>query len=188
MNNAQTDSLQMLSVLLQYPDDGLLSRLDEIASTAVRSHSAEIKSAVQAYINYLKTNAPIHVQERYTAAFDMNPATTMNVTYHAYGDTEKRAAAMARLQHNYEQAGWERITGELPDYLPLMLEFLSICPQPEYTAPVWQCLRGTQSLVERLEKSEPIYAALLQPIVSMAVERCAALDNFDHLHEANEQP
>ena len=187
MNNAQTDSLQMLSVLLQYPDDGLLSRLDEIASTAVRSHSAEIKSAVQAYINYLKTNAPIHVQERYTAAFDMNPATTMNVTYHAYGDTEKRAAAMARLQHNYEQAGWERITGELPDYLPMMLEFLAICPHPEYTVPVWQCLRGgIQPLVERLEKNEPIYAALLQPIADMAVERCPALDNRDHPHEANE--
>ena len=186
MINNQTDSLQALSVLLHYPDDDLLSRLDEIASAADRSHSAEIKSAVQAYINYLKTNAPIHVQERYTAAFDMNPATTMNVTYHAYGDTEKRAAALARLQHNYEQAGWERNTGELPDYLPMMLEFLSICPQPEYTAPVWQCLRGIQPLVERLKKNEPIYAVLLQPIVNMAVERCAAVDRCDHPHEAKE--
>lgn len=186
MNNTQTDSLQVLSVLLHYPDDDLLSRLDEIASSADRSHSAEIKSAIQAYIHFLKAHAPIHVQERYTAVFDMNPATTMNMTYHAYGDNEKRAAALARLQHNYEQAGWERITGELPDYLPMMLEFLSICPQPEYTAPVWQCLRGIQPLVERLKKNEPIYAVLLQPIVNMAVERCAAVDNCDHPHEANE--
>ncbi len=186
MINNQVDSLQVLSVLLHYPDDNLLNRLDEIASIADYSGPVEIKSAIQAYISHLKTHTPIHVQERYTAVFDMNPAMTLNMTYHAYGNNEKRAAALARLQHNYEQAGWERITGELPDYLPLMLEFLSICPHPEYTAPVWQCLRGMQPLVERLGKNEPIYAALLQPIVSMAVQRCAAVDNCEHPHEVNE--
>ena len=118
--------------------------------------------------------------------FDMNPAMTMNMTYHAYGDNEKRAAALAHLQHNYEQAGWQRITGDLPDYLPLMLEFLSICPDPKHTAPVWQCLRGMQPLVERLGKKEPIYAALLQPIVNMAAERCASVGNCDRPNEANE--
>ncbi len=186
MINSKNDSLQVLAVLLSYPDDDLLNRLDEIASTVDRSHSAEINSAIQAYINYLKTHAPIHVQERYTAIFDMNPATTMNMTYHAYGDNEKRAAALAHLQHNYEQAGWDRITGELPDYLPMMLEFLSICPDPKHTAPVWQCLSGMQPLVERLEKSEAIYAALLQPIVNMAAQRRASVGNGDHRQEANE--
>ena len=180
MINNQTNSLRALSVLLQYPDDDLLNRLDEIASIADRSPSAAIKSAIQAYIHYLQTHAPIYVQERYTAVFDMNPATTMNVTYHAYGDNEKRAAALARLQRNYEQAGWERVTAELPDYLPMMLEFLSICPHPEYTALVRRCLQGMQPLVERLEKNEPIYAVLLQPIVRMAAERCAAVENCDH--------
>lgn len=186
MINNPTESLQVLSVLLHYPDEDLLNRLDEIASIADRSHSAEIKSAIHAYIHYLQTHSSIHVQERYTAVFDMNPATTMNMTYHAYGDNENRAAALAHLQHNYGQAGWERITGELPDYLPMMLEFLSICPHPEHTAPVWQCLRGMQSLVERLEKNEPIYAALLQPIVNMAVERCEAVDRCGHPPEVNE--
>ena len=103
MINRQNESLQVLSVLFHYPDDDLLNRLDEIASIANRSPSAEIKSAIQAYIHYLQTHAPIHVQERFTAVFDMNPATTINVTYHAFGDNEKRAAALARLQHNYEQ-------------------------------------------------------------------------------------
>ena len=186
MINRQNESLQVLSVLFHYPDDDLLNRLDEIASIANRSPSAEIKSAIQAYIHYLQTHAPIHVQERFTAVFDMNPATTINVTYHAFGDNEKRAAALARLQHNYEQAGWERVTGELPDYLPMMLEFLSICSHPEYTAPVWQCLRDMQPLVERLEKTESIYAVLLQPIVNMAVAHCAPVDNCDHTIEANE--
>ena len=185
MINNQSQSLRVLSVLLNYPDDDLLNRLDEIASIANHSPSAEIKSAIQAYIHYLQTHAPVQVQERYTAVFDMNPATTMNVTYHAFGDNDKRAAALARLQRNYEQAGWERISGELPDYLPMMLEFLSICPHPEYTAPVWRCLRSMQPLVERLEENEWIYAALLQPIVNMAVEHGTSVGNNDHPIGAN---
>ena len=175
MINSKNDSLQVLSVLLHYPDDDLLDRLDEIASIVAHLSPVEIKSAIQAYINELKTHSLIHVQERYTAVFDMNPALTMNMTYHAYGDNEKRAAALAHLQHNYEKAGWQRITGELPDYLPLMLEFLSICPDPKHSAPVWQCLAGMQPLVDRLEKKESIYAALMQPIVNMAVKYCPSI-------------
>ena len=186
MTDHSTDLLQMLSVLLHYPDDELLYRLDEMASVAEHSHPAEIKSAILTFINELRPHTLIHVQERYTAVFDMSPSTTMNMTYHAYGDNEKRAAALANLQHNYEQAGWERITGELPDYLPMMLEFLSICPHPAYTAPVWQCLQGIQRLVAHLEKNAPVYAALLQPIVNMATEHNALADNGVHPPEANE--
>lgn len=185
MINTPSHLLHVLSVLLHYPDDELFNRLDEIASVVDHLSPEEIKSAIQAYIKELKTHTPIHVQERYTAVFDINPETTMNVTYHVYGDNEKRAVALAHLQNGYEQAGWQRITGELPDYLPLMLEFLSICPDPEHTAPVWQCLRGMKPLVDRLEKREPIYAALLQPIVDLAVERCASVGNCDHPHPAN---
>jgi len=186
MTDSKNDSLQIFSVLLNYPDDDMLNRLDEIAAIADRSPTEEIKSAIRAYLSYLQKHAPLHVQERYTAVFDMNPATTLNMTYHAYGDSEKRAAALAHLQHNYENAGWERITGELPDYLPMMLEFLSICPLQKYTAPVWRCLRGMQPLVQRLEKDEPIYAVLLQPVANMAAERCASDEAGDHSMEANE--
>lgn len=186
MINSKNDSLQVLSMLLNYPDDELLNHLDEIASIADRSPSTEIGSAIQAFVSELNTHRLVHIQERYTAAFDIDPSTTMNMTYHTFGDNEKRAAALAHLQHNYVQAGWQRVTGELPDYLPLMLEFLSICPDPKYTAPIWECLRGMQRLVERLEKKEPIYAALLQPIVSLAIERCGSVDNGDDAQEANE--
>lgn len=185
MTDHPTESLHVLSVLLHYPDEELFNHLDEIASAADQSRPTEVKSAIQSFVNELKTLSLIQVQERYTAVFDIDPATTMNMTYHAHGDNEKRAAALAHLQHNYEQAGWERITGELPDYLPMMLEFLSICPYPAHTEPVWQCLQGMQPLVARLEKKAPVYAALLQPIVTMAVERGASIGNCDHPPQAN---
>lgn len=185
MHDHHTDSLQVLSVLLHYPDEDLLNGLDEIESRVADLPQSETKSAIQAFIRDLKTQPLIGAQERYTAVFDIDPATTMNVTYHAFGDNEKRAAALAYLQHNYEQAGWERITGELPDYLPMMLEFLSVCLQPERTAPVWQCLQGMPPLVARLEKKAPVYAALLQPIARMAADRCTAAGSGGQPHEAN---
>ena len=185
MTQPPTDSLHVLSVLLHYPDEDLFNRLDEIAAAADQSRPADVKSAIQSFIGELETHSLIQVQERYSAVFDIDPATTMNMTYHAFGDNEKRAAALADLQHNYEQAGWERTTGELPDYLPMMLEFLSICPHPEHTEPVWQCLQGVQPLVDRLEKKAPVYAALLQPIVRMAAERGALIYNSGHPSQAD---
>jgi nitrate reductase delta subunit len=185
MIDHHTDPLQVLSVLLHYPDQELLNGLDEIESFVARLPQSETKQAMQAFIGDLKTQPLISVQERYTALFDMDPATTLNITYHAFGDNAKRAAALAYLQHNYVQAGWERLTGELPDYLPLMLEFLSVCPHPALTAPVWQCLQGMPPLVARLEEKAPVYAALLQPIATMANERCPAVDGRDQPPEAH---
>jgi nitrate reductase molybdenum cofactor assembly chaperone NarJ/NarW len=184
MIDQHTDTLQVLSVLLHYPDEDLLNGLEEIESLAANLPLSETTSAIQVFISELKTQSLIGVQKRYTAVFDMDPATTLNITYHAFGDNEKRAAALAYLQHNYEQAGWERVTGELPDYLPLMLEFLAVCAHPGHAAPVWQCLQGMPPLVARLEKEAPVYAALLQPIVTMAIERCAAADGRDHPPDA----
>jgi len=160
--------LRLLSVLLDYPDNGLLKGLDRIAAAAEQIAEPEFRRAVQGFLDYLRTHAPMRLQETYTAAFDLRPATTLNLTYHAYGDNEKRAAALARLQHLYDQAGWERTGRELPDYLPLLLEFLAIHPRPETALPVWQCLHAMQTLVTGLEKSAPAYAMLLRPLARLA--------------------
>jgi nitrate reductase delta subunit len=109
----------------------------------------------------------------------VDPAATMNLTYHIYGDNEERAAALARLQRNYERAGWERATGELPDYLPLMLEFLAVCGHPEHAEVVWEGLQGLGKLTAHLEKEAPVYASLLHPLTQMAADRKRGPSNSD---------
>jgi nitrate reductase assembly molybdenum cofactor insertion protein NarJ len=49
----------------------------------------------------------------------------------------------------------------------MMLEFLSVCPESENTGLIWECLRGLEDVVDRLQKAAPPYAALLQPLIRM---------------------
>ena len=179
--------LRLLSTLLQYPDRDLLSQIEMIETEIDDMPSKEMKKSMDDFLLYLKTHSPIHLQEGYTAAFDMNPTTTLNLTYQLYGDNEKRADVLARLQQRYQDAGYERITGELPDFLPMMLEFLSVCPDTENTELIWECLQGLEDVVDRLQKAAPPYAALLQPLIPMVANRIGLKGNPRHSAEAERQ-
>ncbi|MDZ7663849.1 MAG: nitrate reductase molybdenum cofactor assembly chaperone [Desulfotignum sp.] len=161
---------RILSVLLDYPDKRLLDDLDQITAAARQIPEPEFRRVVSDFLAYLARHDLLDLQENYTAAFDLRPTTTLNLTYHAFGDNEKRAAALSTLQHLYNQAGWERTNTELPDYLPLMLEFLSIHPrlEPDAALNIWQCLGATRTLMKDLEKTAPAYALLLTPLARLA--------------------
>lgn len=169
---------QILSVLLDYPDKRLLNDLDPITAAARQIPEPEFKHAVQNFLTYLQAHDLLRLQENYTAAFDLGPATTLNLTYHAFGDNEKRAAVLAKLQHLYDRTGWERTSGDLPDYLPLLLEFLCLHPRPEpaMATQIWQCLHATTHLVAGLEKKVPAYAELLRPLACLAAAAATGPD------------
>jgi len=170
MINERTLALRVLALLLHYPDGDLYNSLEEIASAAEHVWPKEMQSAIKGFVEYLKHQALIQSQESYTAAFDVDPAATMNMTYHIHGDNEERAAALAKLQRSYELAGWERVTGELPDYLPMMLEFLAVCGHPKLVEVVWECLQGLGKLTAHLEDKAPVYVSLLHPLAQMAAD------------------
>ena len=187
MKNDPIHPLRLLSVLLLYPDHDLLGQIEMIETEVDDMPSKEMKKRMDDFLLYLKTHSPIRLQEGYTAAFDMNPTTTLNLTYQLYGDNEKRADVLARLQQRYQDAGYERITGELPDYLPMMLEFLSVCPDTENTELIWECLQGLDDVVDRLQKAAPPYAALLQPLIPMVANRIGAKGSPRHPAESDRQ-
>jgi nitrate reductase delta subunit len=164
------NTCRILSVLLDYPDKRLLNDTDRITAAARQIPEPEFQRAVSDFMAYLARHDLLTLQENYTAAFDLLPATTLNLTYHAFGDNEKRAAALSTLQHLYDQAGWERTNFELPDYLPLVLEFLSIHPrlEPDDARAIWQCLSAAGTLIKDLEKTAPAYAMLLAPMARLA--------------------
>ena len=166
MNDA-TLYFKLLSILLQYPDAGFVKALPELESAAAQLPPGRRKAGIDGFLAAVRTQSAFQLQERYTAAFDLSPATTLNITYHIWGDGEKRAAALMRLQQQYANAGYDKTTTELPDYLPLMLEFLAVFPDARQSGHFRNCFAKLDMVVDRLQEIAPPYASLLQPLAGM---------------------
>jgi len=152
----------IVAVLLQYPDRTLLQMVPDLASYIGRMPTGKAKQAIAEFLGYLKSESMLRLQENYTAAFDMNPSTTLNMTFHLIGDGETRAAVMVLLQQSYRIAGFDGPADDLSDFLPAMLEFLAICPPGTPVDLFWQCFASLEGLVQRLRPSAPAYANLLE--------------------------
>jgi len=165
MIKEQDKYLKLVSILLQYPDDTLFAGLPELEKFVRELSPGEQKKSLEEFLCYLKTQETRCLQELYTAAFDMNPSTTLNITYHLWGDSEKRAGALTGLRQIYQDAGYECTTGELPDYLPMMLEFLAVCPEARGIDLIRECLKPLKEVARRLRETALSYSKLLQSLI-----------------------
>ena len=168
-----TDRVQckLLAFLLEYPAPSWkadFGDLHEIVETIVDRQRREL---LQVFLSYAETTPPLDLQETYTSAFDLDPATSLNLTYHLLGDSEDRGKALARLLWVYHQAGYDATLGELPDYLPMILEFLALCPEPEEATLLWSCLGTVSALAERLDENKHPYAGLVR-LVDNIIQPC----------------
>jgi nitrate reductase delta subunit len=154
---------KIVSELMQYPDERFMERLAEVEAASAELPEA-LREKIEAFLSGIGSMSLLRLQETYTAAFYMDSKTTLNMTYHPWGNSEKRAGALAQLERLYRGAGYERVGGELPDFLPLMLEFLSIRPDTIGTDLFRQCLSGAGTLQSRLRIHAPVYAGLLESL------------------------
>lgn len=164
MTTGYAVACKILSILLHYPDRELWTRLAEIEAEIQRLPESCIRRELSSALAVMRQCSLMALQQTYTAVFDMKPETTLNMTYHRYGDSEKRAAALVRLRQSYAQAGYACTTAELPDYLPLMLEFLSEDPDTSAAAVVWESLCDVERLSENLQADAPVYAGLMKAL------------------------
>jgi nitrate reductase delta subunit len=169
---------KILSLLLQYPDGAYLQALPQLAAAAGRLAPGPERAGIEAFLADITAHDAIQLQERHTAAFDLNPATTMNLSYHRWGDGEKRAAAMTRLKRSYRDTGYECAAAELPDFLPLMLEFMASVPEAMLSEIIRQCLEELEPMLERLGPIAPSYVELLRPLATRYRRQAAAERRF----------
>lgn len=152
--------IKLISHLLHYPDESLLGWLPEFREVLNDIDSVSVRNTFEQIVSYFEQTPLIQLQERYTETFDLTPSNCMNLTYHRWGNTEKRGTALAHLEETYLKAGFERISNELPDFLPLMLEFIS--ERPDVANLEILPLYGTvvETLTERLGQAGKPYALL----------------------------
>ena len=120
--------LKMISRFLQYPDEELIPSLEGMRGTLEDLPASGAKSACLTFLARHNHTPLLQLQEAFTETFDLNPSTCLNLTYHRWGDGKDRSGALIRLKRIYEEAGLEMATAELPDYLPLVLEFMAEIP------------------------------------------------------------
>lgn len=166
----EPEALRLLSILLCYPTDDWLNALPEFERTAARLFDDNFRETIGRFLRHLALQPLSDLQTAYTASFDLDPSATLNLSWHRYGDSEKRAAMLSQLQQLYHQSGWDRVTSDLPDYLPLLLEFLSVCPDPDKAVTVWECLQSVEALAQNLAATAPAYADLLHPLIRIAAD------------------
>jgi nitrate reductase molybdenum cofactor assembly chaperone NarJ/NarW len=122
-------AMKVASLLLQYPDELLRNMIEEIRDRVEGAAGDDFRNACRDLMNFLKANPLVRLQEAYTRAFDLSADTSLHLTYHKWGEGEERAEGLLRLKQAYREAGYEVLSGELPDFLPLVLEFFSIAPE-----------------------------------------------------------
>ncbi len=157
--------LRVLSILLQYPDQDLIRNLNELREAVEEIAQPEPREECANFLSYLEKIPLIRIQEEYSATFDLNPETCLNISYHKWGDARERGSALVDFRQLYDTAGYECATGELPDYLPLVLEFLSINGETSRLSFLGQYCDQVESLGSRLQENASHYAGLFAIVV-----------------------
>ena len=119
---------KLLSVLFRYPDAALVEAREELLREIASLPKSRAKRSLVEFHGYLEGSSPVKLAQTYVETFDLRRRTSLYLTYYLHGDTRKRGMALLRLRRLYKSAGLEPATGELPDYLPLMLEFAALAP------------------------------------------------------------
>ena len=119
---------KLLSVLLRYPDARIAEAREELAEAVGALPRMPARSPLGRFSSYLLQTPAAELAQRYVETFDLKRRTSLYLTYYVHGDTRKRGIALLRLKRVYAAAGLELAGDELPDYLPLMLEFAALAP------------------------------------------------------------
>jgi nitrate reductase delta subunit len=160
---------KLLSVLLEYPDQELIDHLSELRELVPQLDADNTeRDAMQSFINHLQSMSLTELQADYVKTFDMVPEHSLHLTHHLFGDDKNRGPALIDLGELYKDYGVEVVTNELPDYLPLILEFTAQLDDSEATVFLSDAKKVLGVLTENLTKVESPYAALLSIIENRA--------------------
>ncbi|NHV28754.1 nitrate reductase molybdenum cofactor assembly chaperone [Burkholderia sp. D-99] len=133
MSTAPDPTYAALAALLDYPDDTLVAALDSIEAHLREPARAPktVRAGLDRFFAYVRERDLLTLQENYVALFDRGRATSLYLFEHVHGESRDRGQAMVDLLQMYERHGLFLKQGELPDYLPVFLEYLSRLPAPD---------------------------------------------------------
>lgn len=170
--------LLVISRLLEYPDAALWQHQQELRDALAEGEALNLHQAAQLndFIAVLCGRDLLDAQASYSELFDRGRATSLLLFEHVHGESRDRGQAMVNLMGQYEQAGMEIDSRELPDHLPLYLEYLSQRTAAEARGGLQDVAPILALLSARLKQRESDYAALFDVLLGLS-ESDVAVDS-----------
>jgi nitrate reductase molybdenum cofactor assembly chaperone NarJ/NarW len=118
----------LISMALQHPDAELLAARSDIAREAAGLPASPAADALGAFLGWWEREPAAALARRYVETFDLSRRTALDLTYYTHGDRRQRGLALVALRRRYAESGLELEGPELPDHLPVMLEYAALDP------------------------------------------------------------
>lgn len=170
---------KVLSVLLDYPNDELMAGIRDLRAEIKRGFEAAEWLVLDRFLNHLEKLDATEAQAAYVLTFDLTPEHALHLTHHLFGDDKNRGPALIDLAVFYKEFGLEMVTkdsaanedsiNEIPDYLPLMLEFASQLSTDEARFFLSQWAKVLNQLASNLEEAQSPYAPLIRLVEQRAL-------------------
>jgi nitrate reductase delta subunit len=116
------------SLLLQYPDAGLRALRPDLVAAVDELPDSRAASALRRFLDWWTGTDPNAAEQHYVETLDLHKRSGLYLTFYGQGDKRERGSALLRLKQLYRSAGLPLEGTELPDYLPVMLEFAASAP------------------------------------------------------------
>lgn len=183
-------TFKALSLLLSYPEADLQQGIPEIRSTLreeglLGPHRLAILEPL--LTGFLKEDI-YDLQERYVLLFDRSRSLSLNLFEHIHGESRDRGGAMVDLLQTYRAGGFDLDGPELPDHLPVLLEYLSTRSLDEAQAILADAGHILVALAERLTRRQSAYAGVLEALVALAEVRADSDEAAALLAEPEDDP
>jgi nitrate reductase delta subunit len=152
-------SYQAMALLLTYPQAEWLAHLDEIEAllSEERAQNDNAAGKLAPLFELLRESSLIELQQNYVATFDQTPTHSLHLFEHIHGESRDRGQAMVNLLQEYRAHGLLMAADELPDYVPLFLEYLSQRPDADAAALLGDAVHVLALIGGKLKKNGSPY-------------------------------
>lgn len=163
-------TLKALSLILSYPTRELQYAMPEIGGVLASDTrlTAAARRALRPLVEELAGRDIYDLQETFVMLFDRSRTLSLNLFEHVHGESRDRGGAMVSLVETYREGGFDPVTSELPDHLPVLLEFLATRPFAEAQDTLADAAHIFEALSERLVRRESPYAAVFAGLIQLA--------------------
>ena len=170
-------TLRVLSALLSYPDASLRPHYAEMRELlhAEQALAAARLAELGALIELLERARALEAEAAYVDLFDRGRSTSLHLFEHVHGDSRERGPALVDLGQTYAQAGLMLAEGELPDYLPAVLEFASTLEPVKSRAFLGEMAHILNAIFAALAERDSAYASVLGALLDLAGEKAQAV-------------